>query len=114
MVTSCGFDSFRDYKDGNIKGWTSERYMPKLLDYAPDKYPFDFDTVLEAISPRAIFVSAPNGDSNFKWDSVDRVVAKVRGTTEANIHVEHPDCQHLFPKEMRMKAYEFMEKVLRQ
>src|SRR3954469_8057567 len=49
VVTSCGFDSFRDYMNGDIKGWTSPRYMPKLLDYAPDKYPFDFDTVLAAI-----------------------------------------------------------------
>ena len=28
IVSSCGFDSYLDYKDGNIAGWTSERYMP--------------------------------------------------------------------------------------
>src|SRR5207248_5205470 len=28
VVSSCGFDSYVDYMDGNIKGWTSDRYMP--------------------------------------------------------------------------------------
>lgn len=113
VVTSCGFDSFRDYMDGNIKGWTSARYMPKLLDYAPDRYPFDFDTVLSAISPRGIFISAPKGDTNFKWQSVDRLVEKVRSETKTNIEVRHPDCPHMFPKELREEGYGFMEKILR-
>lgn len=112
-VTSCGFDSFRDYMDGNIKGWTSSRYMPKLLEYAPDRYPFDFDTVLAAISPRAVFVSAPKGDTNFKWQSVDRVVEKARAIGKANIEVRHPEIGHVFPKELREEAYAFMEKALR-
>ena len=113
VVTSCGFDSFRDYMNGNIKGWTSARYMPKLLNYAPDRFPFDFDTVLEAISPRTVFISAPKGDTNFKWDSVDRVVAKARKNSAVVVEVEHSDCGHLFPKEMREKAYEVMERALR-
>lgn len=39
VVTSCGFDSFRDYYDGNPevwmpeKGWCQSRYMPRLLDH---------------------------------------------------------------------------------
>src|SRR5205807_193368 len=33
IVSSCGFDSFLDYKGGDIRGWTSERYMPRLLAY---------------------------------------------------------------------------------
>jgi hypothetical protein len=116
VVTSCGFDSFRDYMNGNITGWTSARYMPKLKDYAPDRFPFDFDTVLEAIAPRAVFVSAPKGDTNFKWQSVDQIVAKARSesATVVNVEVEHPDCGHLFPKEIREKAYAAMERVLRQ
>ena len=112
VVTSCGFDSFRDYMNGNIKGWTSPRYMPKLLDFAPDKYPFDFDTVLQAIAPRRVFVSAPKGDSNFKWDSVDRVVEKARQTSAILIEVLHPDVAHSFPKEIREKAYAVLEEVL--
>jgi hypothetical protein len=112
VVTSCGFDSFHDYMNGNINGWTSHRYMPKLFDFAPGNYPFDFDTVLEAIAPRRVFVNAPKADSNFKWDSVDRVIAKVRQTSSILIQVEHPDVGHSFPKEMREKAYSVMEEVL--
>jgi dienelactone hydrolase len=112
VATSCGFDSFRDYMNGNIKGWTSKRYMPKLLEFAPERYPFDFDTVLEAISPRRVFVNAPQGDTNFKWESVDRVVAKAKMESAVMVEVEHPDCQHSFPKEMREKAYRVIEEVL--
>ncbi|HUS35216.1 MAG TPA: alpha/beta hydrolase [Verrucomicrobiae bacterium] len=112
VVTSCGFDSFHDYMNGNIKGWTSPRYMPKLLDYAPDKYPFDFDTVLQAIAPRRVFVNAPKGDTNFKWQSVDRIVAKARQTSSIQIEVEHPDAAHSFPKDMREKSYAIIEKAL--
>lgn len=112
VVTSCGFDSFRDYMNGDIKGWTSQRYMPKLLEYAPDKYPFDFDTVLQAIAPRRVFVNAPKGDTNFKWESVDRIVEKARQTSKIQIEVEHPDIGHTFPKEMREQSYRVIEEVL--
>ena len=50
IATSCAFDSFRDYMNGNIRGWTSDRYMPRLLDYPLDKLPFDFHDVLAALS----------------------------------------------------------------
>lgn len=112
VVTSCGFDSFRDYMNGNIKGWTSARYMPKLLEFAPDRYPFDFDTVLEAIAPRRVFVNAPKGDTNFKWESVDRVVGEAKKNSAVKVRVEHPDCGHLFPKDIREKAYTVIEEAL--
>jgi dienelactone hydrolase len=116
-VTSCGFDSYRDYKDGDIRGWTSERYMPRLLNYAPDKYPFDFQDVLAAIAPRTIFVNSPKGDTNFKWESVDRVVRAARPVYElyrasTNLVVEHPDVGHVFPEPMRMKAYQIIQRAL--
>jgi pimeloyl-ACP methyl ester carboxylesterase len=39
VVSSCGLDSYRDYMDGNVAGWTQTRYLPKLpLDI--DKIPF--------------------------------------------------------------------------
>ena len=117
VVTSCGFDSFRDYKGGDIRGWTSERYMPRLLDYPLEKIPFDFHEVLAAIAPRHIFVNAPLRDSNFQWQSVDRVVAAALPAFElygarANIVVEHPDVEHSFPAESRQRAYEMIQHVL--
>jgi hypothetical protein len=39
VVSSCGLDSYRDYMDGNVTGWTQTRYLPKLpLDI--DEIPF--------------------------------------------------------------------------
>jgi hypothetical protein len=118
MVTSCGLDSYRDYMDGNIKGWTSTRYMPKLLDYPLAEIPFDFHEMIGALAPRACFISAPIGDTNFKWKSVDAVAAAAQpiyslyGVPEKLI-VKHPDCAHRFPPEMREEAYRLIEKVLR-
>ena len=118
VVTSCGLDSYRDYMDGNIKGWTSTRYMPKLLDYPLEKIPFDFHEMIGALAPRTCFISAPIGDTNFKWKSVDAIVAAARpvyalyGAGDKLI-VRHPDCAHRFPPEMREEAYRFIEQTLR-
>jgi dienelactone hydrolase len=118
VVSSCGLDSFRDYMDGNIRGWTSERYMPRLLNYSIEKLPFDFDGVISAIAPRTVFISAPRGDTNFKWDSVDRVAAAARPVfkmygAEEKLTVEHPDAGHVFPKEVRARAYAKIDRALR-
>ncbi|MEO7297626.1 MAG: prolyl oligopeptidase family serine peptidase [Verrucomicrobiota bacterium] len=114
IVSSCGFDSYLDYMDGNIKGWTSERYMPKLKNYSLAEIPFDFHEMIAALSPRPVFVNAPTGDTNFKWQSVDRVVAaakEIYGLDNAgkNLRVEHPECGHDFPGPVREKAYKFIE-----
>ncbi len=126
VVTSCGFDSFRDYYDGNPavwepeKGWCQTRYMPRLSSYRGKlaSIPFDFVEVLELIAPRRVYVSAPTGDSNFRWRSVDRVVAEARAGAsaagvESHIEVDHPDSPHRFPPEQRTKAYDLIESVLR-
>jgi hypothetical protein len=53
-VSNCGLDSYRDYMKGDIKGWTSERYMPKLLTYPKGQTPFDFPEVVAAIATRRV------------------------------------------------------------
>ena len=118
IVSSCGFDSYRDYMNGNITGWTSERYMPRLKTYAPDNYPFDFHEIIGALAPRPVFVNAPLGDSNFKWGSVDAVAASAREVfalygVEENLRIEHPDCSHQFPKALREKAYALIDEALK-
>lgn len=118
VVTSCGFDSFLDYKDGDIRGWTSERYMPRLLDYTLEDIPFDFHELVASLAPRSIFICAPKGDDNFKWQSVARIVACAQPVfnlwdKEPNLSVVHPDGGHDFPQEFRLQAYEFMESGLR-
>jgi dienelactone hydrolase len=118
VVSSCGLDSYRDYMDGNIKGWTSDRYMPKLLDYKLEDIPFDFHEIVGVIAPRNVFISAPIGDTNFRYKSVDAVAKSAREVfalygAEKNLRVEHPDTGHVFSKEMRDEAYRFIGEVLR-
>ena len=50
VVSSCGLDSFADYKGGDITGWTSTRYMPRLAQFKgrSSETPFDFDELLAA------------------------------------------------------------------
>jgi hypothetical protein len=117
IVSSCGFDSYLDYMNGNIKGWTSIRYMPKLLNYRLEEIPFDFHEMIAALSPRPFFVNAPISDANFKWQSVDKVIAaarmiyKLQGA-ENNLRVVHPNCEHDFPDEIREAAYKFIDEKL--
>lgn len=126
VVSSCGFDSFRDYYSGNPevwkagKGWTQHGYMPRLAHYAGrlHEIPFDFHDLLAALAPRHVFVNAPIGDSNFQWRSVDQVISAARSVyklygAEQHLALAHPDCGHDFPQEMRDRAYRLFEEQLR-
>lgn len=125
IVSSCGFDSYRDYYDGNVRnwyfgrGWCQIRYMPKMSDYRERlaEIPFDFPELLAALSPRPIFINAPQRDSNFRWQSVDRCVESARKVYDLfgaadRVSVVHPDCDHNFPEEIRQQAYQVMDSVL--
>jgi Amidohydrolase family len=126
VVTSCGFDSFSDYYGGKEsvwmpdKGWCQSRYMPKLLDYRGrlKEIPFDFPEVLGAIAPRKVMVVAPLYDSNFVAASVDRAIASARSVYQLygqpnHLMLEHPECPHDFPTEMRELAYALFKKELK-
>ena len=121
VVSSCGLDSFADYAGGNPdlwkpeKGWCQLRYLPRLADYAGrlKDIPFDFAELIGVLAPRVCYLSAPTGDANFKWTSVDRIAAAARPVYELfgrseNLIVEHPDCDHDFPTAQRQRAYELM------
>jgi len=126
IISSCGLDSYLDYYEGNEKnwdpekGWCQTRYMRKLADYKGKlaEIPFDFHEMIGALAPRHVFIIAPKKDSNFKADSVDRVVAaakpifKLHGR-ENRLRVEHPDCTHDFPDEMREESYKLIDSVLK-
>lgn len=125
IVSSCGLDSFLDYYKGEEKhwmpekGWCQTRYMRKLADYKGRlaDIPFDFHELVAALAPRHVFIIAPTKDSNFRPESVDRIAAAARPVFklfghEARLRVEHPDCGHDFPPEMREAAYTLFDKVL--
>ena len=126
VVSSCGFDSYLDYYRERPtmwnpgQGWTQERYMPRLAQYAGrlHEIPFDFHELIGALAPRAFLAISPLHDSNFKWQSVARIMTAARpvyalhGVPE-RLAVEHPDCDHNFPPEMREKAYAWLERWLK-
>jgi hypothetical protein len=121
VVTSCGFTTFHDYYKGDLKGWASDRYMPRIRDVYqnnPDKMPFDFPEVLAAIAPRGIYVNAPLHDSNFEVSGVKKCIAAAEPVFELlgaknNLVVEYPDCGHDFPDDVRGRVYQWLEKQLK-
>jgi dienelactone hydrolase len=126
VVSSCGLDSFLDYYGGAEsvweaeKGWTQTRYMPRLREYRGrlTEIPFDFPELIASLAPRRVLIIAPLHDSNFRHDSVDRIVNAARPVFELHaagdqLQVEHPDCDHDFPPEMRERAYVLFDQVLK-
>jgi dienelactone hydrolase len=116
VVTSCGFTSMTYYNGGNLKGWASDRYMPlisSVFHNSPKELPFNFSDILSAIAPRAIFINAPLHDSNFDVEGVNACVAKVKSKFPGHrLVVEHPNCGHDFPRDVRERAYRFLDKEL--
>ena len=125
VVSSCGLDSYLDYYDGDEKnwfpekGWCQTRYMLKLAEYRGrlQDIPFDFHELVGALAPRHVLIIAPLKDSNFRAASVDRVATAAREVFKLHGHedrlrIEHPDCDHDFPAEMRQQAYELFDRVL--
>lgn len=114
VVTSCGFTSMAYYSGGNLKGWSSDRYMPLIATIyhnSPKELPFDFSDIFLAIAPRAVFINAPLHDSNFNVEGVDICLAKVKSRFPSDrLMVEHPDCEHDFPADVRQRAYRFLDR----
>jgi FG-GAP-like repeat/Prolyl oligopeptidase family len=115
-VTSCGFNAFEDYYEGNLKGWSSLRYMPRIetkYHFDPKQMPFNFPEVLVAIAPRNLFVCAPERDANFAVRGVRTCqtsitpIYKLLGA-EKNVRFEYPDAEHDFPDETRLQAYSWL------
>ena len=120
VVTNCGFTSFSHYYGGNLKGWWGPRYMPRMEKEfpTPDRMPFDFHDVLGAIAPRAIYVSAPERDSNFDAAGVRDVVASLQPvfklfSAESRFAAVYPDCEHDWPTQDRLKAYAWIDRQLK-
>ncbi len=122
VVSSCGWTPFHDYYAGNIKGWTSDRYMPRLeTEYGldPDRVPFDFYEVVAALAPRAFFSNSPLRDGNFDYRGVEKAAPVARrvydlyGVPE-KLRIAYPDADHDFPPEVREEAYGFLDRWLRE
>jgi len=120
VVSSCGWTPFHDYYQGEIRGWTSDRYMPLLRDrykLDPDLVPFDFYGIIASLAPRPFLSISPRHDSNFEVAGVRKAVReaqKVYGLYKSggNLRVEYPDSEHDFIPKMRETAYSFLARHL--
>jgi dienelactone hydrolase len=120
VVSSCGFNAFHHYFNGDLAGWTSDRYMPRireLYDNSPDRVPFDFYEVVAAIAPRAFFTNSPLGDDNFAVEGVKSVMQEAQQVYDLlgagdKLHAAYPDAAHDFPPPIREEVYKWLEKQL--
>ncbi len=120
VVSSCGFNAFPSYYQGNIAGWSHKGYMPRLRDhYGLDlkKVPFDFSELIAALAPRAFFTSSPLHDANFAVDGVRVCISAAKPVYGLHHAADHlvalfPDSEHSFPKPARLEAYRFLDRFL--
>jgi len=121
VVSNCGFCSFPTYMKGDLKGWASQYYMPRLrTEFAlnPAKVPFDFTEVVAALAPRAFLASAPLRDHNFDVDGAKDCLKAALPVYELlnakdKLKGYYPDCDHNFPDEVRAEAYGWLDRWLK-
>lgn len=120
VVSNCGFTRFHRYYEGDLTGWTSERYFPRIAttyNKDPDRVPFDFPELIAALAPRAFLASSPIHDENFEVIGVKECIAAARPAYErlkvsGRLQANYPDCDHAFPEEVREVAYRFLDEQL--
>lgn len=119
VVTSCAFDAYLHYMNGNLSGWIQDRYLPRFEAYRgrPAEIPFDFHELIASLAPRAFFANAPKGDGNFRWASVHAIEEAVRpvyrwwGAAD-RLRIRYPEGGHRFSPDLRAEAYGFVERHL--
>jgi len=120
VVSSCGFNAFPSYYNGNIAGWSHAGYMPRLkevYDLNLAKVPFDFPELVAALAPRAFFTNSPTRDANFDLKGVKTCLESAAPVfrllgVEDRLVSAMPDAEHDFPRPERTRAYEFLDREL--
>ena len=121
VITRCGFTPFHDYYKGQLKGWTSDRYMPLIRETYqndPNKVPFDFYEILAGLAPRGCYSNSPINDSNFEVEGVRKAFKKAEAVfslygAESQLKLATPDALHDFPEPQRREAYEWLKQQLK-
>ena len=117
LVSCCGFTRFHKYYNGKLKGWTSDRYMPRInTEYGNDanRVPFDFPEIIGCFAPRAFLAVSPTRDSNFEVSGVKDSIRSASPIYELlgnsdRLKAIYPECEHDFPPTARETAYQFLE-----
>ncbi len=119
-VSCCGFTRFHKYYAGDLNGWTSARYMPRIKEVygnSPDKVPFDFPELLACLAPRAFLTVSPTRDNNFEVSGVKDSIASAQPIFDLlgagkKLQALYPEAEHDFPEESRKAAYAFLKEQL--
>jgi dienelactone hydrolase len=120
IVSCCGFTRFHRYYGGDLAGWTSTRYMPRIAaryGNDPDQMPCDFPGLIAGLSPRPFLAVAPVRDDNFAVEGVRETMAAAAEVyaldgAEDRLQADYPDAAHDFPDASRQRAYQFFDKHL--
>lgn len=125
VVSSCGFTPFPDYYRGDLTGWTSRTYMPRIRRVwggDPARVPFDFPEVIASLAPRGFFANAPVNDDNFDVAGVRRAFAEARPIFDRHRTADRgnadplvllsPEAGHSFPESQRLEAYAWLDGML--
>lgn len=120
IISSCGWTPMHDYYGGDLKGWTSDRYIPAIRDrfeLDPDKVPFDHYELVAALAPAAFFSNSPLRDGNFDYRGIEKAAPKARRIYELygvpeKLRIAYPDDEHDFPVREREESYAFLKRWL--
>ena len=120
IVSSCGWTPFHDYYRGDLKGWSGERYLPRIREVYgldPNRVPWDYCEMISAFAPRGFFSCSPENDSNFAVAGVRKAIPVAREVyklfqSSDRLQVRYPEAAHDFPPEVREEAYRFMDATL--
>ena len=120
-VSSCGLTSIID--DPDVFRWSRKEwfvYFKTLKDYFCKGYsPFEFHEILALIAPRAFFNWTAKDDHIFPhWKGVPEIEKRVKEVyrvygAESEMCFELGTGGHNFPDDIRVKAYEFLDKRLK-
>ena len=90
---------------------------PRTIPARPGESPLRLPRADRRPGPRAFFTNSPLHDANFEVEGVRVAIAAARPVYDSSVSRTawprlHPDAQHAFPKAVRERAYEFLDRHL--
>lgn len=106
---------------GRLGPWSQDLYAPLFkskYDLDDSRFPFNFDELIATLAPRFFYSNSPIHDPNFSVEGVRKGVANVMEVyklydAENNLKIRYPIAGHSFPDSVRLNAYQFIDKALK-